>query len=302
MQKITPCLWFNTNAEEAVKFYTSVFKNGKTTTVTHYDEESSKASGQPEGSVLTVEFDIEGQHFMALNGGPIFTINPSISFFVYCKTAQEVDTLWEKLSKGGKVMMELGEYPFSKRYGWVADKFGVSWQIMMSDQEQPQKIVPCMLFANNLFGKAAEALKYYLSIFPDSSEVFVQKAGPAPQYGNPEAIMYAMFTLCGEYFTLMDGPGKHAFAFSEGVSLVVNCDTQKEIDTYWSELTAEGGEEVQCGWLKDKYGVSWQITPTALDKMIADKEPAKAKRAMKAMLQMKKLDIKKLQEAFDGAA
>lgn len=300
MQKITPCLWFNNNAEEAVKFYTSVFKNGKTTTITHYDEESSKASGQPEGSVLTVEFDIEGQHFMALNGGPIFTINPSISFFVHCKTAAEVDALWEKLSDGGKVMMELGEYPYSKRYGWLADKFGVSWQIMMSDREQPQKIVPCMLFVNDLFGKAAEALKYYLSIFPDSREVFVQKAGQNPQYGNPEALLYAMFTLSGAYFTLMDGPGKHAFAFSEGVSFIVNCDTQKEIDHYWNKLTADGGKEIQCGWLKDTYGVSWQIVPVIMAELLSD--PKKAGPAMKAMLEMKKLDIKKLEEASDSAA
>ena len=157
MQKITPFLWFDNQAEEAVQFYTSIFKNSRIGKTARYDEAGAKASGRPAGSVMTVEFQLEGQKFVALNGGP-------------------------------------------------------------------------------------------------------------------------------------------HFKFNEAVSFVVNCETQAEVDGYWSKLTA-GGQEVQCGWLKDKYGVSWQVVPTILGKLLSDKDAAKAQRVMQAMLRMVKLDIKKLQQA-----
>jgi predicted 3-demethylubiquinone-9 3-methyltransferase (glyoxalase superfamily) len=160
MQKITPFLWYDDKAEEAAKFYTSIFKNSKISGITRYDEEGSKAAGRPPGTVMTVEFQLEGQEFVALNGGP-------------------------------------------------------------------------------------------------------------------------------------------HFKFTEAVSFVVNCETQAEVDEFWKKLSA-GGAEVQCGWLKDKYGLSWQVVPTVLSKMLQDKDPEKSKRVMKAMLQMKKIDIKTLQQAYDG--
>ena len=160
MQKISVCLWFDSQGEDAARFYTSVFPNSKLGAVTRYDEASAKASGQPQGSVLTVEFELDGQRFMALNGGPVFK-------------------------------------------------------------------------------------------------------------------------------------------FTEAISLVVNCETQKEVDHYWEKLSA-GGQEVQCGWLKDRFGVSWQIVPTILPEMLKDKDPEKAKRVMAAMLQMKKLDIEGLKRAYGG--
>ena len=160
MQKITPFLWFNDNAEEAVKFYTSIFKNSKTGRVLRYGEEAAKASARPVGSVLTIEFEIEGQKFVALNGGPDFKFNESISF-------------------------------------------------------------------------------------------------------------------------------------------VVNCETQEEVDYYWQKLTADGGQESACGWLKDKFGVSWQITPTVLIDMLHDKDSEKSERVMHAMLQMQKIDVAKLKKAYD---
>jgi predicted 3-demethylubiquinone-9 3-methyltransferase (glyoxalase superfamily) len=159
MQKITPFLWFNDNAEEAVNFYVSIFKDSKIGAITRYDEGSAAASGRPRGSVMTISFQLEGQEFVALNGGP-------------------------------------------------------------------------------------------------------------------------------------------HFKFTEAVSFVVNCKTQEEVDEFWSKLSA-GGEEVQCGWLKDKYGLSWQITPTVLPEMLKDKDPEKAKRVMKAMLQMKKIDIPTLKRAYE---
>jgi predicted 3-demethylubiquinone-9 3-methyltransferase (glyoxalase superfamily) len=163
MQKITPFLWFAGQAEQAVKFYTSIFKKSKIGRILRYGEETAKVSGsgQPVGSVLTIEFEIQGQKFVALNGGPQFQFNESVSF-------------------------------------------------------------------------------------------------------------------------------------------VVNCETQKEVDYYWEKLIADGGEESACGWLKDKFGLSWQITPTVLIDMLHDKDAEKAERVMHAMLQMKKIDVAKLNAAYDG--
>ena len=160
MQKITPFLWFDDQAEEAAKFYTSIFKNSKVGKITRYGESAEKAARRPAGSVMTVEFELEGQKFTALNGGPVFKFNESISF-------------------------------------------------------------------------------------------------------------------------------------------VVNCDTQEEVDYFWEKLSADGGQESQCGWLKDKFGVSWQIVPTVLIEMLQDKDSEKSERVMKAMLQMQKIDIKTLKEAYE---
>ena len=161
MQKITPFLWFDDQAEEAVNFYTSLLKNSKIGRILSYTEEAAEKSGRPVGSVLTIEFEIEGQKFVALNGGPLFKFNESVSF-------------------------------------------------------------------------------------------------------------------------------------------VINCETQEEVDYFWEKLTADGGEESQCGWLKDKFGLSWQVTPTVLIDMLHDKDPEKAERVMKAMLQMQKIEIPKLEAAYGG--
>ena len=122
MQKITPFLWFDDNAEEAAKFYVSIFKNSKITGVSRYGESAAKASGRPKGSVMTVAFELEGQPFVALNGGPVFTFSPAISLFVNCETQKEIDELWEKLTDGGEEV----------ECGWLKDKYGVSWQIVPS--------------------------------------------------------------------------------------------------------------------------------------------------------------------------
>ena len=292
-------LWFDDQAEEAAKFYTSAFKHSEIGVTARYDEAGAAVSGRPKGSVMTIEFTIENYHFTALNGGPIFTFTPAISFFVHCKTAAEVDALWAELSKDGKALMELGEYPFNKRYGWIQDKYGVSWQLMLSEDPPKQKIVPSFLFVGDKFGKAGEAVAHYLSVFPDSEIQIMNKAPPGPPYNTEDAVMYASFTLCGETFSAMDGPGEHKFTFTEAISLVVGCETQEEIDHYWKKLSAHMESE-QCGWLKDKFGVSWQIVPTMMGKLMSANEPEKTKRMMAAMLQMKKLDIQKLQDAHDG--
>ena len=144
MQKITPFLWFNDNAEEAVKFYTSIFKKSKIGKIARYDKAGEKVAGRPAGSVMTIEFEIEGQDFIALNGGPHFKFNEAVSFVVSCKTQTEVDYYWNKLSAGGKEV----------QCGWLTDKFGLSWQIvptilgeLMSDKDpvKSQRVMEAML-------------------------------------------------------------------------------------------------------------------------------------------------------------
>jgi len=151
MQKIAPCLWFDDKAEQAAKFYTSIFKNSKVGKITLYGNEGYEIHGRKAGSVATVEFEIEGQEFVALNGGPIFKFNEAISFQVYCETQEEVDYYWEKLSEGGDEK--------AQQCGWLKDKYGVSWQIVPiilikmlkdKDSEKSQKVMKTMLQMHKL--------------------------------------------------------------------------------------------------------------------------------------------------------
>ena len=144
MQKITPFLWFDNQAEEAVNYYLSIFKNSKTLNVARYGDDAAKVSGRPKGSVMTVSFQLDGQQFVALNGGPVFSFSPAISFVVNCQTQQEVDELWEKLSAGGE----------QQQCGWIKDKYGVTWQIVPTalgellsnpDAAKAQRVMQAML-------------------------------------------------------------------------------------------------------------------------------------------------------------
>ncbi len=295
MQKIVPFLWYNDNAEEAVNFYTSVFNNAKIKTTTRYSEASSKASGRPKDSVMTIAFDLYGFPFTAINGGPAFKLNPSISFFINCKTKEEIEQLWKKLSDGGKILMALDKYPFSEKYGWLEDKFGVSWQLIIFNGEADQKIIPSLMFTKNT-GKAEEAINFYTSVFNDAKpgSFFRFEAGQAPD--EDSKIAYADFTLEGQKFSAMDGGYMHDFSFNEAVSFVVNCEDQKELDYYWEKLSAVPQAEM-CGWCKDKYGVWWQIVPANLAELLSSKEEGKSQRVMQKVLQMKKLDIEVLRKA-----
>lgn len=297
LQKITPFLWFDTQAEEAANFYTSTFKNSKIKLITHYGPEGAKASGREEGSVMTVVFNLEDQEFIALNGGPVFEITPAISFYVNCETEQEIDTLWEKLSEGGTVLMQLNKYPFSEKFGWLKDKFGVTWQLMIG--EGMQKITPFLMFGGEQSGKAEEAINFYVSLFPNSGIIHLER------YESTEdeiegSIKYARFSLDEQEFLVMDSIKEHTFTFTPALSLVINCESQEEVDHFWDKLTQGGDERAQqCGWLKDKYGVSWQIVPLEIEEMISDTDPEKSRRVMQAMLQMKKLDINALRDAYE---
>jgi predicted 3-demethylubiquinone-9 3-methyltransferase (glyoxalase superfamily) len=291
IQKITPFLWFDDKAEEAANFYTSIFRNSKIEGVTRYGD----AGPGPKGTVMIVDFQLAGQAFIALNGGPEYTFTPAISFFVNCETQQEIDELWNELSRGGTVLMELDTYPFSEKFGWVEDKFGVSWQLNLASRAQ--KITPFLMYVGEQHGKAEEAMHFYLSLFKNSSILKIERYGSGEE--EPEGtVKHAIFTLDGQEFMAVGSSGPHPFTFTPAISFAVNCKTQQEVDELWEKLT-EGGEEVACGWLKDRYGVSWQIVPTVLIEMLQDKDSEKALRVTQAMFQMKKIDIKTLQEAYE---
>ena len=293
MQKITPHLWFDKEAREAGALYASIFPGSKV-------KSTSTLDNTPSGSVDIVVVELAGQEFTLLSAGPLFKFTPAISFLVACDAAGEVDTLWRELSKGGSALMELGEYPFSKRYGWLQDRYGLSWQLMLADRNQVrQKITPTLMFTGKQAGRAEEAINFYRSVFRESNVDHVMRYGAGQEPDREGTIKHAGFTLEGESFAAMDSAHPHGFGFNEAISLIVHCDNQKEIDHYWNKLSADPKAE-QCGWLKDKFGVSWQIVPRAMDAMLASKDRKKIQRVTEAFLQMKKFDLAKLEEAFEG--
>lgn len=300
MQKINPHLWFDKSAIEAAEFYTSVFPDSK---ITH----KSKIENTPSGDCDIVSFDISGFRFQAISAGPYFKINQSISFMVNFDPGKDVDAktkideIWNKLADGGKIMMPIDKYPFSERYGWVEDKFGVSWQLILTNPagEPRPFIVPAFTFVGDVYGKAEEATNFYMSVFKDSKRGIFEKYPAGMEPSVEGTVMFTDFNLLGTWFAAMDGAGKHEFKFNEAVSIVVNCENQEEVDYYWEKLSAVPKAE-QCGWLCDKFGVSWQIIPTAMNKMMSTGTKEQIARVTQAFLQMKKFDIAKLQQAFDG--
>lgn len=295
MHKIVPCLWFDRNGSEAVDFYLSLFENSRPGKTTHFNRSSSEASGQPEGLVMTRSFELAGRKFMILNGGPNFKFTPAISFMVECPSGEEVERLWSSLSEGGSVLMELGEYPWSKKYGWVQDRFGLSWQLILSDGKLD--IAPCLLFVNDKCGRTEEAIGHYRSQFQQSDVAMMERYGSG-EPGKEGTVKFAKFSLEDFDIVAMDGPGEHDFTFTPAVSFMVYCDAQSEVDRFWDGLS-EGGAPGRCGWLEDRLGISWQIVPSALEKLLKSDNPAREKRVMVALMAMDKLDIGRLQEAYE---
>lgn len=293
MEKITPHLWFDNNAGEAAKFYTSIFKNSKIKNVT-------KLHNTPSGTVEIFTVELMGQEFTLISAGPLFKFNPSVSFLVTCTTREEVDALWKKLSQGGTVLIELGEYRFSEKYGWLQDKYGLSWQVVfMGDRMIKQRIIPTLMFVGKQLGKAEEAINFYVSEFGNArvGDIFHYSKEEGPD--KEGTVEYASFVLEGQEFAAMDSAREHNFGFNEAISFMVHCETQKEIDYYWEKLSADPNAE-QCGWLKDKYGLSWQIVPNLMDEMLKDNDTKKIARVTESFLQMKKLDIAKLKKAYEA--
>ncbi|WP_155670735.1 VOC family protein [Ornithinibacillus caprae] len=299
-QKIVPHLWFNQEAKEAAQFYTSIFPNSKITNITTIHD-------TPSGDSDTVSFNLAGYSFMAINGGPHFHFNPSISFFVNFDPSRDenargnLDQLWEKLSQGGTPLMPLQEYPFSKRYGWIQDKYGLTWQLILTnpDGEERPFIVPSLMYVQDVCGKAEEASDFYLSVFNESRRGSIARYPAGMEPDKEGTLMFTDFMLEKQWFAAMDSAQSHTYKFNEAISLLVQCENQAEIDYYWEKLSSDPKAE-QCGWLKDKYGVSWQIWPEVMSEMMANGTNEQMDRLTKAFLKMKKFDIEKLKEAFNG--
>jgi predicted 3-demethylubiquinone-9 3-methyltransferase (glyoxalase superfamily) len=299
---ITPNLWYDRQAEEAAKLYTTAFKSSRIGNISLAGKAGFEITGLSEGTVMSVEFFLEGQRFITINGGPIFKFNPSISFLVACPSKEEVDHIWNILSAQGTALMELGSYPHSQRYGWTQDKYGLSWQVMfMGDIAFSQKITPTLMFAGEQYGKAEAAINFYTKIFNNASTGNILRYAEGMQPDKAGTIQHADFVLEGQHFAAMDSARVHDFNFNEAISLMVECNSQVEIDYYWEKLLEGGGQESVCGWLKDRFGVSWQVAPTILGKMLSDPDPEKVKRVTEAFLKMKKLDIATLREAYRGS-
>ncbi len=197
--------------------------------------------------------------------------------------------------------MPLDKYPFSERYGWIQDRSGLSWQLILTNPEGEERppIIPFIMFVGDVCGKAEEASDFYLSLFEASKRGAIARYPQGMEPDKEGSIMFTDFKLEGQWFAAMDSAHRHDFAFNEAISLMVHCDTQEKIDDYWEKLSAVPEAE-QCGWLKDKYGVSWQIVPTAMDEMMSQGTHEQIGRVTQAFLPMKKLDIAKLKEAYEG--
>jgi predicted 3-demethylubiquinone-9 3-methyltransferase (glyoxalase superfamily) len=276
--KIYPCLWFNGNAKEAAEFYCEVFNNSKITSANE----------------MAVMFESSKFKLMLLNGGPEFKINPSVSFYTICETADEFNSTWNKLLDGGSVLMPADKYAWSSYYGWLQDRFGINWQLTIgSISEFGQKFTPALMFTGNQNGNAEKAIRFYTSLFKNSGVKLISRYGKNENdiEGN---INHAQFLLNDQVFIAMDSSMSHNFSFTEAISLVVECEDQAEIDHFWNNLT-DGGEESQCGWLKDRFGFSWQIIPHILNELMSD--PARSERVINAFLKMKKFEIARLLEA-----
>ena len=283
---IFPCLWYDGDAKESADFYCQVF-GGTITTDTPV--------------VLSIE--LFGQKLMLLNGGPQFKKNASVSFMVLCETEEEVEKYWSPLSENGLVLMELGEYPWSKKYGWVRDRFGVTWQVYLGEKQGEQKIIPTLMFIHENNGKAMEAMELYTEVSPNSKIGNVLKYGDG--VGNesheiPENVQHAHFEIDDYSFFCMDNSYDHEFDFNEGISIVVMTDNQEQTDHLWNSLTKDGGRESMCGWLKDKFGMSWQIVPKKLIQLMNDPHQEKAQKVVQAMMKMQKIVISDLEKAYNS--
>ena len=280
-QRIIPAIWCDGTADEAARFYADVFREGSVVE-------------QAPGLAATVS--IHGFRLSLINGGDQYAPNPSISCILNFdpllfggedQARAYLDELYERLSAGG-VLMELGEYPFSQRYAWVRDRFGMTWQLMLTDPagEPRPFILPSFMFGGTNHANAEEATEAWIALFDDS------RRGALRRYeeGGPmEAgtIMFTDFTLRGTWMAAMDSGAFHDFTFTPGVSMIVSCRDQEEIDRYWTGLSAVPEAE-RCGWCVDRWGVSWQVVPDNIAELMADAA------TREKILQMDKIDLTRL--------
>jgi predicted 3-demethylubiquinone-9 3-methyltransferase (glyoxalase superfamily) len=300
VQPITPHLWFDTQAREAAAFYCTLFpRSSVDSIVTLHDT--------PSGDCDVVSFTLFGQPFMAISAGPLFRFNPSISFMLNFDPSRDpdararLDATWRALAEGGEVLMPLQAYPFSPRYGWVQDRFGLSWQLILTDPagEPRPDLMPALMFTGPHCGRAEAAGAHYRGVFAQSrSGQLVRQPADAGE-GVAGTVMFSDFRLDSTWFVAMDSAHPHGFGFNEAVSFVVTCRDQDEIDRYWAQLS-HVPEAEQCGWCKDRFGISWQVTPQRLGELMNCGDRATIDRVTRAFLPMHKLDLAAI-EAAAGA-
>ena len=305
---LVPHLWFRNQAVEAAELYCSLFPESRITS-------KSVIRDTPLGDCDYLSFILWGQRFEAISAGPYFSFNPSISFMVnfdplFFKDAEDpelaargkLDEVWEILSDGGTALMELGEYGFSSRFGWIQDKYGLSWQLILTDPEGMPRpsIIPSLLFVGAQWGRAEEAGAFYLSVFRNSEQGTIERypAGMEPE--KEGTVMFSDFKLGDSWLIAMDSAQSHDFQFNEAISFIVTCKNQAEIDYYWQKLSAVPDAE-QCGWLKDKYGVSWQIVPEDLNVFLSNGSEKQQAAVTQVSLKMKKFNIDALHRAYEEA-
>ncbi len=271
--KIIPSLWFDSQAKEAFDFYTDVFPNSSII----------KDNG------VVVEVNIMGLNFIGINGGPIFKPTPAISFMPVFESKEEIDQVWNKLLDGGQILMPLQQYPFSEHYGWIADKYGYNWQLYYGKLENVnhQAIVPTLMYCGEQQGKCKEALKFYEDLFPDFELQGVMEYPEGPIKGQ---VQHTQFKANGVTLAAMDSGVPQPFTFNEATSMTILCKDQEEIDYYWNKIT-EAGEESMCGGCTDQFGVSWQVVPKDINKLLQNQN------AGAALMKMKKIEISSLVNA-----
>lgn len=288
MQTIIPHLWYNTEAKEAVAFYVDLFGGNVDWTYTITDT--------PSGDSDLIQFQLGNMTLAAISAGPYFKLNESMSLMVNVASKDEVTRLYQALSEGGRVLMPLGEYPFSPYYVWLEDRFGLSWQLSYApDLDKPYQFDICLLFSQGQVGLAQPMLDYYKDKLPQA------RLGRLSYYGEGEAAVeaaklnYAELLVAGQKMIVMDhGYGGEA-SFNEAFSLMVYVDSQDELDFYYDLLSAVPEAEM-CGWVKDQFGISWQIVPRMLMEAYDTASPEKVKAVNAAVMTMKRLDIAKIQE------
>lgn len=281
MGKFSSCLWVNGRIEEMMAVYETVFSRVERKVTNFYQTDEHGTIGD----ILTVSIDIDNQEFLLLNGGPEFNMTPAVSYVVEAESVEKAQAIWDRLAPRGQILMEIEDQSMGKLFGWLNDEFGVSWQITVG--EGPETITPCLMFIHQYFGKAAEAIdawgEYYGGL---EREVLIN---------NPDGtIQFAKFTLHGQPFIVMDNDYDHQFEVTIGNSFCVYCDNQAEINRVWEAVTADG-EESQCGWMVDKFGVAWQTTTRDMDTLLRSNNP-KAAEITEALYKMKKIDIDYLRE------
>ncbi len=293
MTKLIPHLWFDTQAVEAAGIYTSLFQHSQIDGVTVIKD-------TPSGDCDFVTFTLAGQSFTAISAGPYFTFNPSISLTVAFDNETELREVWQKLSESSETLMPLQSYPFCPLYGWIQDRFGLSWQLMLlRPGDITHKIIYSFLFSKDHAGQSEDAARYYIDVFKEGAMNMLEYYQPNEVENEQAKVKYLNFNLVGQQFSAMDNAFKAEYDFNEAFSFMVMCENQEEIDYYWEKLSHVEDAE-QCGWCKDRFGVSWQIVPANWDETLFNGTEKEKARVTAAFLEMKKFDIAQLERARKG--